>query len=80
MNAPKKKLALVTGSSAGIGFACARKLIEQNFEVIINGRTQERVDRAIHELVMSGAGLTQFLCCRLSVAIAESKSAFFGNL
>jgi NAD(P)-dependent dehydrogenase (short-subunit alcohol dehydrogenase family) len=41
------KVALVTGSTAGIGFAIARSLAGEGAQVYVNGRTQERVDRAI---------------------------------
>jgi NAD(P)-dependent dehydrogenase (short-subunit alcohol dehydrogenase family) len=46
----KNKLALVTGSTAGIGFAIAEKMAAKNFDVIINGRTQARVDQALEQL------------------------------
>src|SRR4029453_6208655 len=38
--------ALVTGSTAGIGFAIARLLAAEGASVIINGRMQASVDRA----------------------------------
>jgi NAD(P)-dependent dehydrogenase (short-subunit alcohol dehydrogenase family) len=41
------KTALVTGSTAGIGFAIARLLAAEGAMVFINGRTQQRVDEAI---------------------------------
>src|SRR5947199_7835166 len=40
------KKALVTGSTAGIGFAIARALARAGASVVITGRTQERVDEA----------------------------------
>lgn len=40
------KLALVTGSTAGIGLAIARTLAAEGARVIVNGRTQSRVDEA----------------------------------
>lgn len=42
------KVALVTGSTAGIGFAIARSLAKEGAHVYLNGRTQARVDSAIH--------------------------------
>jgi NAD(P)-dependent dehydrogenase (short-subunit alcohol dehydrogenase family) len=44
------KLALVTGSTAGIGYAIAESLARERCRVIINGRTQERVDAALAKL------------------------------
>jgi NAD(P)-dependent dehydrogenase (short-subunit alcohol dehydrogenase family) len=44
------KKALVTGSTAGIGFATARALAAESASVVVNGRTQERVDAAISEI------------------------------
>ncbi|MEK0081973.1 SDR family NAD(P)-dependent oxidoreductase [Benzoatithermus flavus] len=41
------KLALVTGSTAGIGLAIARSLAREGAIVIVNGRTEERVRKAI---------------------------------
>ena len=41
------KLALVSGSTAGIGYAIARTLAEEGAAVIVNGRTQEAVDAAV---------------------------------
>jgi NADP-dependent 3-hydroxy acid dehydrogenase YdfG len=46
----KNKLVLVTGSTLGIGKAIAAKLLQEGALVIINGRSQERVDAVIHEL------------------------------
>src|SRR5271154_5605908 len=46
----KGKRALVTGSTAGIGFATARALAAEGASVVINGRGQVRVDAAIHEI------------------------------
>jgi NAD(P)-dependent dehydrogenase (short-subunit alcohol dehydrogenase family) len=41
------KTALVSGSTSGIGFAIASLLAEEGAAVIVNGRTQQRVDEAI---------------------------------
>lgn len=44
------KRALVTGSTAGIGFAIARTLAAEGAAVTVTGRSQARVDRALDEL------------------------------
>jgi NAD(P)-dependent dehydrogenase (short-subunit alcohol dehydrogenase family) len=46
----KGKKALVTGSTAGIGFAIARGLAAEGASVIVNGRTEKRVDSAVSEI------------------------------
>ena len=55
------KKALVTGSTAGIGFAIACALAREGASVVITGRTQQRVDDAtedirkeIHDAKISG--------------------------
>ncbi|WP_367154701.1 SDR family NAD(P)-dependent oxidoreductase [Methylomonas sp. HYX-M1] len=44
------KTALVTGSTAGIGFAIAKALAGESANVIVNGRSPESVAQAIEEL------------------------------
>jgi NAD(P)-dependent dehydrogenase (short-subunit alcohol dehydrogenase family) len=44
------KLALVSGSTAGIGFAIAEALANEGASVIINGRTQKAVDAGLDKL------------------------------
>ena len=46
----KGKRALVTGSTAGIGFAAARALAIEGAKVTLNGRTEARVDDALRRL------------------------------
>ena len=41
-----EKIVLVTGSTAGIGFAIAKSLASEGAHVYVNGRTQQRVDAA----------------------------------
>ena len=44
------KLALVTGSTAGIGFAIAKSLVEEGCRVIINGRGKDRVVESMEKI------------------------------
>jgi NAD(P)-dependent dehydrogenase (short-subunit alcohol dehydrogenase family) len=46
----KNKIALVTGSTAGIGFAIAKALANEGANVFINGRTADRVNLAVERL------------------------------
>jgi NAD(P)-dependent dehydrogenase (short-subunit alcohol dehydrogenase family) len=46
----KEKIAVVTGSTAGIGFAIANTLAAEGAQVVVNGRTQARVDSAIKSI------------------------------
>jgi NAD(P)-dependent dehydrogenase (short-subunit alcohol dehydrogenase family) len=43
----ENKLALITGSTAGIGFAIAKALAAEGARVIVSGRTEARVTEAI---------------------------------
>jgi len=53
------KTALVTGSTAGIGYAIAKGLAASGAEVVVNGRGQDKVDAAVAKLkqAISGAKL-----------------------
>jgi NAD(P)-dependent dehydrogenase (short-subunit alcohol dehydrogenase family) len=44
------KRALVTGSTAGIGYAIAESLAREGADVIVNGRTEKRVEQAIQSI------------------------------
>jgi NAD(P)-dependent dehydrogenase (short-subunit alcohol dehydrogenase family) len=46
----KNKIALVTGSTAGIGLEIARSLAAEGANVIITGRNEDKLDRALSDL------------------------------
>ena len=62
------KRALVSGSTAGIGYAIAAALGKEGASVIVNGRTKERVDAALSKLRDSGASEVHGLAADLSAA------------
>lgn len=46
----KDKVALVTGSTSGIGFAIAKALVMEGVSVYVNGRSKEKVQAAIDKI------------------------------
>src|SRR5437879_5777636 len=48
------KTALVTGSTGGIGLAIARKLAVEGAKVVVTGRTQAKIDRAVESIRAAG--------------------------
>jgi NAD(P)-dependent dehydrogenase (short-subunit alcohol dehydrogenase family) len=52
----RNKLAVVSGSTAGIGLAIASALAAEGAKVVVNGRTQARVDAAVETLQQRVAG------------------------
>ncbi len=61
----RNKRAVVSGSTAGIGLAIARGLAEAGAHVVINGRTEARVQAAIADIRATTADAT----CRASQPI-----------
>jgi gluconate 5-dehydrogenase len=53
------KLALITGSSAGIGFALARALGQAGAHVVINGRNAQKVSAAAQTLKDEGLSVSE---------------------
>ncbi|WP_169976927.1 SDR family NAD(P)-dependent oxidoreductase [Tautonia rosea] len=62
------KIALVTGSTAGIGKAIAAALAAEGATVIINGRNPETVEAAARELSSLGGGAVHGVACALDSA------------
>lgn len=75
------KRALVSGSTAGIGHAIALRLAAEGARVIVNGRTQEAVDRAVAEIAAETGGDVEGFAGDLSKAeVAEALAARFPDV
>ena len=70
----KNKTALVTGSTAGIGLEIARTLAAEGADVIICGRSQDKLDTAVADI---GKGVR---AVRADPATAEGSAALFAAL
>src|SRR6266446_8192401 len=62
------KLALITGSTAGIGLAIATTLAREGAAVIINGRSKKSVDDVVGSLESGTGGDLQGFAGDLSIA------------
>lgn len=75
------KTVLVTGGNKGIGFATAREFLNNGYNVIISGRSKERLQNAVEKL----GGNSRYIiwdAADVSVAPKALKEAhiFFGNI
>jgi NAD(P)-dependent dehydrogenase (short-subunit alcohol dehydrogenase family) len=68
----KGKLALVSGSTAGIGYAIARTLAQEGARVVVNGRTQQAVDEASQRIRSETGGSVDSFAGDLSLADAAA--------
>ncbi len=64
----QNKTAVITGSTAGIGLAIAALLAREGAEVVINGRTQARVDDAIARIGEGGGAKVRGVAADLATA------------
>ena len=69
------KLALVTGSTAGIGHAIATALTREGASVIVNGRSQAAVDSAVAAIKSAAGGEVHGFAGDLSQAAAADEVA-----
>jgi gluconate 5-dehydrogenase len=65
------RIALVTGSSRGIGHALARGLLEAGCTVVLNGRNEDTLARARDKLAPLGKVLTEAFDVTDSAAVAD---------
>ena len=58
---PNRSVAIITGGASGIGFAIAKKIVENNIHVILIGRDKTRLKLACETL----GELADFVGCDL---------------
>uniref|UniRef100_A0A2K6F698 Dehydrogenase/reductase 4 n=1 Tax=Propithecus coquereli TaxID=379532 RepID=A0A2K6F698_PROCO len=71
------KVALVTASTDGIGFAIARRLAQDGAHVVVSSRKQQNVDRAVAALQGEGLSVTGTVC---HVGKAEDRERLVATL
>ena len=73
------KRALVTGGGTGVGFGCARRLLEHGAEVLIVGRRDDVLEEAVGRLkAIVPEGKVSFQVCDITVedeVVAAVKTA-----
>jgi NAD(P)-dependent dehydrogenase (short-subunit alcohol dehydrogenase family) len=74
------KLALVSGSTAGIGFAIASALAQEGARVIINGRTQASVDAVVAQVRSAGGDVLGFAGDLSKADVAEALARRYPNV
>ena len=57
MSKLKNKVAVITGGNSGIGFETAKLFINDGAEIIITGRNQKAVDKAVAQLGIAATGI-----------------------
>ncbi|MDR3509018.1 MAG: SDR family oxidoreductase [Caulobacteraceae bacterium] len=77
----KDRLALVSGSTAGIGLAIAEALAREGARVIVNGRKQDAVDSVVHQLrAETGADVQGFAGDLTTTSAAEALAQRFPGI
>lgn len=75
----KKKVALVTGGSRGIGLGCAKSLAASGFSIAINGvRDESAVTDVIREI--KDAGAPEVIYCQGNVGAREGRAAIIDKI
>ena len=75
----KDKLAVVTGSTAGIGYAIAEALAREGARVVVNGRTQAAVSEAVTKIGEGALGFAGDLSSAEQAAALQQQAASVGE-
>lgn len=56
------KVIVITGSTKGIGYGLAEEFLKRGHQVVVSGRNQERLDRAVSALAAQHKNVAGYLC------------------
>lgn len=59
---PDGTSALITGGGSGLGLACAERVAVQGVQVVLAGRSRDRLDGAVARIVHAGGAATAVVC------------------
>jgi NAD(P)-dependent dehydrogenase (short-subunit alcohol dehydrogenase family) len=80
----ENKVAIITGSTAGIGFAIAKTLAKAGISVVINGRTLEKLKQAEAEIEAFGGSVLSIQADACDAAeirrIVKETKEYFGKI
>ena len=71
------KVAVVTGSTAGIGFSIAQRIAAEGAKVVISSRSEDNVKKAIHECTSKGLDVSGLVC---NVSKSEDRDALLDHV
>jgi NAD(P)-dependent dehydrogenase (short-subunit alcohol dehydrogenase family) len=75
------KKALITGGTTGIGFATAKRFLEEGAQVVISGQNQERLQEALSKLGNNAIGILADLSLASNVqTMIDQVKRDFGSL
>jgi NAD(P)-dependent dehydrogenase (short-subunit alcohol dehydrogenase family) len=77
----RKRIAVITGGSGGIGLAIAKSLRDEGAEIVITGRTEETLKKAVIALGENAKGIVADVSSKVSLdALYERVKAEFGRI
>jgi len=76
-----KRISVITGGSSGIGLAIAKSLSDEGAEIVITGRTEETLKKAVIALGENAKGIVADVSSKVSLdALYERIKAEFGRI
>jgi meso-butanediol dehydrogenase/(S,S)-butanediol dehydrogenase/diacetyl reductase len=64
MTHPSSKVAIVTGAGSGIGAATAKRFAKEGYKVVLNGRTESKLQTVANEIGADHCFSTLAMCLK----------------